>query len=213
MGLGKPGPGIYGLGDHIFLIGIEAYLGVDYDSGVIGVVNHDIGDHGLPFIVFYLMSPAVRDYPLGEEMHTFHQTGVLKHVREQHFTEISLNLRIPGQGIGQVTSLVSDGSGMLQDILDVLFHRGALGRAFLLGFPDAPVEFLEFLLYGFQKLRDRIGALVLERSAGLSRQGLEGILHALQFLLMLFFLQPQGLLLLGFQPFFVLGPGGKKAFH
>ena len=156
MSLGIADSIFNGLADHVFLIGLQTDFRIDDNCRVIRIIDHHVRDHRPSFVTFYLMTGVVRNHTLGEEMHPFHQTGVLKDIRQQHFSEITLHLRISGQSVRQIASFIAHRLGTFENIFDVFLHGGALRGALFLGLPDTLVKLSEFLLNGLKQLSYRL---------------------------------------------------------
>ena len=130
-------------------------------------------------------------------MDSFCQPGILQNIGQQHLSEVSLDLGVAGQGIGQVLRLIPDCLRLFHHVFDAHPEGFIPDCIFLLGFPDRPVELGELLLDRLQKLRDGFRALLAESAAVLGGKCLEGILHVLKVLLVLFLLRLEGGFLFG----------------
>ena len=172
-------PLLHALGVHIIHIGCEAEFGVYHEFGVVGIIDYHVGDHRGSGVAPDLMARRVADHALRHEMHAFLKPGSLEQVHQQHLPEVSLNLRMSGQGVGKVSGLLADALRFLHQGVHHLLHRRILRRSLLLVRPHGPVELPELLLYRLQQFGDGLGVLTAQSGAVLLGKKPEGLLHLL----------------------------------
>ena len=107
-------------GVDIIRIRLKTELGVYHHFRIIRIIHYHVRNHPSSTIVLHFMSILVPDNSLRTEMHPFLQSGFLKEIHQQHFSEIALHLGTSFQCFRQIPGLISHTFGLIKKLLEKL---------------------------------------------------------------------------------------------